>query len=192
MGFHGNGDGTSQMSFSGAAGSAVIHLITTGNRIDLDTDNDTSIRASADDVMQFETAGTDQMTIAADGGITFANLLAAAASTDVNINGSNELHSVTSSAMYKDQIEDGLDSSRIMGLQPRMFTWRDPIDAPDGWAQHTGDVGRRDFGLIAEEVDRVMPELVNYKDGKPYSVRYQMLSVMLLQELQKIKKEQMN
>jgi len=41
-------------------------------------------------------------------------------------------------------------------------------------------------GLIAEEVAEVYPELVAYdKDGRPYSVRYQYLSTMLLNEVQK-------
>jgi len=40
-----------------------IDLVATGNRIDLDTDNDTSIRASADDVVKFEIAGTDELVL---------------------------------------------------------------------------------------------------------------------------------
>jgi hypothetical protein len=42
------------------------------------------------------------------------------------------------------------------------------------------------YGLIAEEVAKVYPELVAYdKDGQPYSVRYQYLSAMLLNEVQR-------
>jgi septal ring factor EnvC (AmiA/AmiB activator) len=42
------------------------------------------------------------------------------------------------------------------------------------------------YGLIAEEVAEVYPELVAYdSDGQPYSVRYQYLSTMLLNEMQK-------
>ena len=36
-----------------------IDMVTNGNRIDLDTDNDTSIRASADDTITFEVGGSD-------------------------------------------------------------------------------------------------------------------------------------
>ena len=134
-------------------------------------------------------SATERMTIATDGGIFCHNLLAASASTDVNINGSDELHSVTSSGVYKEDYSSGTGSDRVMDLQPRTFTWRHPVEAPDGWAQQVGDPGRRDFGLIAEEVAEVMPELVNYKDGQPYSVRYQMMSVLLLEQLQELKKE---
>jgi hypothetical protein len=42
------------------------------------------------------------------------------------------------------------------------------------------------YGLIAEEVAKVFPELVAYNpDGTPYTVRYQFLSSMLLNEVQK-------
>ena len=44
-----------------------------------------------------------------------------------------------------------------------------------------------DFGLTAEEVYRVLPELVNMRDGKPYSVRYSMLSVLMLNEIKKLR-----
>src|SRR5215469_15935000 len=44
----------------------------------------------------------------------------------------------------------------------------------------------RQYGLIAEEVAQVYPELVAYgKDGQPYTVRYQYLASMLLNEVQK-------
>ena len=41
----------------------VIDLGTNGNRIDLDTDNDTSIRASADDIITLEVGGTDELAL---------------------------------------------------------------------------------------------------------------------------------
>ena len=45
----------------------VIDMGANGNRIDLDTDNDTSIRASADDTVKVEVGGTDTVTITANG-----------------------------------------------------------------------------------------------------------------------------
>jgi hypothetical protein len=50
--------------------------------------------------------------------------------------------------------------------------------------------GTRQYGLVAEEVERVYPELVTYDaDGKIETVRYSMLTSMLLNELQKQKRE---
>jgi septal ring factor EnvC (AmiA/AmiB activator) len=46
--------------------------------------------------------------------------------------------------------------------------------------------GVKQYGLVAEEVDKVYPELVIHDDeGKVESVRYSMLTSMLLNELQK-------
>jgi septal ring factor EnvC (AmiA/AmiB activator) len=46
--------------------------------------------------------------------------------------------------------------------------------------------GERQYGLMAEEVAKVYPELVTYgPDGKIESVRYLTLTAMLLNELQK-------
>ena len=46
--------------------SGDIDMVANGNRIDLDTDNDTSIRASADDTISIEVAGADDFTITAN------------------------------------------------------------------------------------------------------------------------------
>ena len=56
--------GTTDVSITGN-----LDLTTTGNRIDFDTDNDTSIRASADDVLKFEAGGADVLSIHAAGGL---------------------------------------------------------------------------------------------------------------------------
>lgn len=46
--------------------------------------------------------------------------------------------------------------------------------------------GRRNFGLVAEEVEKVNPDLVvRDKEGKPYSVRYDAVNAMLLNEFLK-------
>lgn len=46
-----------------------IDLVTLGNRIDFDADNDTSLRASGDDILMWEVAGTDFMQWRLDGGV---------------------------------------------------------------------------------------------------------------------------
>ena len=132
-------------------------------------------------------AATERVRIAADGGVFAYNLLAASASTDVNINGSDELHSVTSSEYYKyDKRTLEIDSSLIYQLQPRSYKFgaKKP-DAPADWPMADGEAD--DWGLTAEEVYEVLPELVNLKNGRPYSVRYSMLSVLLLNEIKKLR-----
>jgi hypothetical protein len=91
----------------------------------------------------------------------------------VDIN--NQLGTVLSTARVKRDIRDmGSATDRLMQLRPVTFHYKsDSTNEPQ-------------FGLIAEEVNRVLPELVLYdEDGKPRTVRYHQLSSMLLNELQK-------
>lgn len=55
------------VEFRGGSGAVVLDLGVLGNRIDLDADNDSSIRASADDTIQIEVAGTDLVTLTSTG-----------------------------------------------------------------------------------------------------------------------------
>lgn len=80
---------------------------------------------------------------------------------------------VVSSARFKDNIQD-MDnvSSPINNLRPVTFTYK-----------HDNHKVRC-FGLIAEEVHEAMPDLVLYDDeGKPYSVGYHRLSILILNEM---------
>lgn len=62
-----------------------------------------------------------------------------------------------------------------MRLRPVSFLYKRT------YAPHSG----RQYGLIAEEVAKVFPNLVvNGRDGKPYTVAYQQLPVLLLAQLQ--------
>lgn len=80
-----------------------------------------------------------------------------------------------SSKRFKENIIDlEIDSSKIYDLNPVSFNWK-----PERG-------GHRDFGLIAEETAEILPELVAYgEDGKPFSVRYELVSILLLDELKK-------
>ena len=67
-------------------------------------------------------------------------------------------------------------SEALFALKPVTFCYREEID-PTGTSQ---------FGLVAEDVERVNPDLiVRDKDGKPYSVCYDQVNVMLLNEFLK-------
>ncbi len=78
-------------------------------------------------------------------------------------------------------------SEALFALKPVTFRYKKEID-PTGISQ---------LGLVAEEVDKVNPDLVvRDKEGKPYSVRYDQVSAMLLneflkehREVQELKKE---
>ena len=97
--------------------------------------------------------------------------------TTIVVNGSGQLGVAPSSQRFKDEIKP-MDkaSEAILALKPVTFRYRKEID-PAGTSQ---------FGLIAEEVAKVNPTLVlRDKDGKPYTVRYDAVNAMLLNEFLK-------
>ena len=92
-------------------------------------------------------------------------------------NSSGQLGTATSSARFKRDICTMDKASEIiLGLRPVTFRYKPEFD-PNGIAQ---------FGLVAEEVEKVDPALVvRDADGKPYSVRYEAVNAMLLNEFLK-------
>jgi hypothetical protein len=97
---------------------------------------------------------------------------------EVYVNGQGQLGTTTSSLRFKEQVRDMGDSTNdLMKLRPVTFFYKP--EYANG--EHT-----LEYGLIAEEVAKVYPELVAYdKDGQPYTVRYQYIATMLLNEVQK-------
>jgi uncharacterized coiled-coil protein SlyX len=101
----------------------------------------------------------------------------AAGGTPVFINSSGKLGTLTSSARFKEEIKPmDTASEALFSLKPVTFRYKTNID-PAGTSQ---------FGLVAEEVQKVNPDLVvRDKEGKPYSVRYDQVNAMLLNEFLK-------
>lgn len=88
---------------------------------------------------------------------------------------------VASSARFKSAIHDmGGGSRGLFSLRPVTFHSELPAHRDE----------ERDFGLIAEEVAQVLPELVLYDDaGRPSGVRYNALSSLLLNEVQRLHRQ---
>jgi uncharacterized coiled-coil protein SlyX len=95
----------------------------------------------------------------------------------VLINSDNKLGTTTSSNRFKEEIRSMDHSSEgLFSLKPVTFRYKKEID-PAGTSQ---------FGLVAEDVEKVNPELVvRDEEGKPYSVRYDQVNAMLLNEFLK-------
>jgi hypothetical protein len=67
-------------------------------------------------------------------------------------------------------------SEILFALKPVTFRYKKEIDS----------AGTSQFGLVAEEVEKVNPDLVvRDEEGKPYSVRYEQVNAMLLNEFLK-------
>src|SRR4029077_4191039 len=100
-----------------------------------------------------------------------------AAGVGVIIDATGHLGTVSSSERFKDQIKPmGKASEAILALKPVSFHYKKELD-PRGIAQ---------FGLVAEEVEKVNPDLVaRDEQGKVYTVRYEAVNAMLLNEFLK-------
>jgi hypothetical protein len=106
----------------------------------------------------------------------------------VFVNADGKLGTMTSSQRFKEEIRPMDRASEVLhALKPVTFRYKKEID-PQCKSQ---------FGLVAEDVAKVNPDLiVRDKEGKPYSVRYDQVNAMLLNEflkehatVQELKKE---
>ena len=97
--------------------------------------------------------------------------------TAVVVNGSGQLGVAPSSARFKEAIKSMDNASEaLFSLKPVTFRYKKGID-PQRIPQ---------FGLVAEEVEKINPALVaRDNEGKPYTVRYEAVNAMLLNEFLK-------
>lgn len=102
----------------------------------------------------------------------------ASSGVQVFVDAAGKLGTVTSSKRFKEHVRDmGEASDALMLLRPVTFHYKAPYDDGSRLLQ---------YGLIAEEVAKVAPDLVQYDlTGNPFTVRYHALNAMLLNELQK-------
>jgi endosialidase-like protein len=95
----------------------------------------------------------------------------------VIIDTDGHLGTVVSSERFKDDVKP-MDkaSEAILALKPVTFRYKHDLD-PEGTPQ---------FGLVAEDVEKVNPDLVaRDEQGRPYTVRYEAVNAMLLNEFLK-------
>ncbi len=125
--------------------------------------------------------GTIRIGSTAPGGTFIAGIFGAGVSggaQQVEVNEFGQLGTRVSSRRVKDDIRDMDEASgRLIRLRPVTFRYKaEPV------------TGSRplEYGLIAEEVAEIYPELVvRDTDGQPAGVRYHILPALLLNELQR-------
>lgn len=99
--------------------------------------------------------------------------------TDVNdaipvlIDSAGQLGTTSSSERYKENIKP-FDSSAILQANPVQFNFK---GRPENQVQ---------YGLIAEELAQLVPDMVVYKDNQPETIKYQHLPIFLLAEIKKL------
>jgi hypothetical protein len=96
----------------------------------------------------------------------------------VMVDSAGQLGTVSSSRRFKEDIQDMDDASHdLMRLRPVTFRYKQPFADGSKPIQ---------YGLIAEEVGEVYPDLVAHSaDGQIETVKYQVLDSMLLNEVQR-------
>jgi len=101
---------------------------------------------------------------------------------NVVIDSQGQLGTISSSRRFKTDIEDMAGaSSGLMRLRPVTYRYKKPY--ADGSMP-------LDYGLIAEEVAEVYPDLVTHaSDGQVETVQYHKVNAMLLNEVQKQQRE---
>jgi endosialidase-like protein len=158
-------DGTSNIAVGDSAG---INLTTGDYNIDLVNKG----IASETNAIRLGKKGVQTATyIAGISGKTVAN------GVSVLIDTNNRLRTVNSSKRYKESIKPMANTSEtILSLKPVTFCYKKKLD-PQGIPQ---------FGLVAEQVEKISANLVARDDeGKPFTIRYQAVNAMLLNEFAK-------
>jgi Chaperone of endosialidase len=165
-----NNTGSSNIAMGVDAG---YNLTTGGNNIDIGNfgvaAESNTIRIGGDVLSGF---GSQTATfIAGISGTTVG------AGVTVIIDSNGQLGTISSSQRFKDAIKP-MDkaSEAILSLRPVTFRYKQELD-PQGIPQ---------FGLVAEEVEKINPDLVaRDAQGKVYTVRYEAVNAMLLNEFLK-------
>src|SRR4051794_5731289 len=95
----------------------------------------------------------------------------------VVVNANGQLGVTASSRRFKEEIKPMEGTSEaLFALKPVTFRYKPEIES----TRPTG------FGLVAEDVDKINPDLViRDREGRPYSVRYDQVNAMLLNEFLK-------
>src|SRR5205823_2231116 len=95
----------------------------------------------------------------------------------VYVNSDNKIGTLVSSRRFKQDIQPmDRSSETLFALKPVTFRYKKDVDPSQALS----------FGLIAEDVAQVSPELITRdEEGKPQTVRYEAVNAMLLNEFLK-------
>jgi hypothetical protein len=143
------------------------------------SDTDTGMYRTGTGTIGFSLGNSKKLEVQANGiNVSHASI----SGTNAVINtSSGQLGLDSSSKRYKRNIvETALDSSKVYDLKPIDFEYNENTDSE----------GEKGFGLVAEDVEKIYPEIVHYnQDGLVESLAYDRLSLLLLMEIKKLKEE---
>ncbi|MFA5035346.1 MAG: tail fiber domain-containing protein, partial [Candidatus Margulisiibacteriota bacterium] len=125
-------------------------------------------------------AASPRWAISSSGRVHMTNLSPAGAGTVLVISATGEVYPQSSSRRYKKDIVDyQIEAAKVSQLRPVRFRWKETTATPN----------EPDFGLIAEEVNEVFPDLVKLnQNGSPESVSYEKIGIILIKAYQEKEK----
>ncbi len=161
----GNATGTSILALRCGTGGATLGISATDHTVQIGSTTGVSTMTL--------NSGTGGIIANGVAGVTVANSAAVLIDT---VGG--QLGTIASSIKHKENILNmGNESNPIMYLNPVVFNYKKDAQK------------HKQYGLIAEEVAEILPNLVNFDESlDPTGVRYHDLPVLLLNELQKLNK----
>jgi Chaperone of endosialidase len=168
-------DNTTGYSNTAVGAGALINNTTGGNNVALGVNAGAGVTTASNVIcIGRSVAGAN-----GDDGCYIGNIFEQHAlfGSQVFVNAAHKLGTIGSSKRFKEGIRPAEQASEaLFALRPVTFRYKKDID-PGGISQ---------FGLVAEDVEKVNPDLiVRDKEGKPYSVRYDQVNAMLLNEFLK-------
>jgi hypothetical protein len=163
-----NTTGSSNIAIGSRAG---LNLTTGNNNIEI---GNTGVAAEAKTI-RIGTQGIQTRTFIA--GVSTS----AVTGSPITVNSNGQIGVAPSSERFKEVIQPiDKTSEAILALHPVTFRYKKEVD-PEGIPQ---------FGLVAEQVEKVNPDLVAHdEEGKPYTVRYEAVNAMLLNEFLKARRQ---
>jgi hypothetical protein len=169
------------LGFNTALGYEALGAITSGsNNIGIGYQGGISLTTGTGNICIGASGSSSDADVIRIGGGQTATYIAgisgatASGGVEVYVNTSGKLGTMNSSSRFKRDIRSMDDASDVvLSLRPVTFHYKSELD-PQGLPQ---------FGLVAEEVEKVDPDLVARDDkNQVYTVRYQAVSAMLLNE----------
>lgn len=167
------GDNCQVSIISGTAADSIINFGDSGDENIGQIDYDNNVNN-----MLFRQATFLNLTLESGGTMVYHRHPSEAASNDCNINNGNDVHQVTSSIRFKEDLAPlEINPTLLHALDVKSFTWNELTESR----------GLRDFGLIAEETFEVIPQIVNvHDDGVCEGIRNLPLTMLMLAEIQNL------
>jgi hypothetical protein len=164
--------------FETDSGTLQLGTSSAGTGINIASDGDVGIGTTAPaQKFQVTDGSTNRFYVATNGDINmpamYNNNIGGDTFRDFKIRNDGLLGVDTSSERYKKNIKDLSNINWIFKLRPVDFEWK--------------STDKKDWGLVAEEVQEIKPELVTYdEEGRPETVLYSKLTPILLKAVQEL------